>query len=102
MSDRIQELIDGIKEKASSLHGQLSTERSSNQELQDEVSSLKNEVSSKEEEIIGLKSKISELETKLETKDERDVNVSEDAGVSEEQIDELVKEIEYCIEQLKK
>ena len=102
MSDRIQELIDGIREKASSLHNQLSTERSSNQKLQDEVSGLQNQISSKEGEIVELKSKISEWETKLKTVDEQDVIGSEDTGVSDEQIDELVKEIEYCIEQLKK
>jgi len=102
MSDRIHELIEGIRSQATSLRDRLSIESSKNEELQKEVGSLLNQVSSKDEEINQLKSKISELEMNMNTTREQEVIVSGDAGVSKEQIDELVKEIDYCIEQLKK
>ena len=102
MSDRIHELIDGIREKASSLHSQLSTERSTNQKLQEEVEGLRKQLSARDGEIAELSLKMDELETKLNTTSEREVIGSESMGVSNEEIDELVKEIEYCIGQLKK
>lgn len=102
MSDRIQELIDGIREKSSALHGQLLAERSKNQNLSKEAESLKKQVSVNDEEIAKLKSKVEELELKLKSTGEREVVVMDGAKVSDEQIDELVKEIEYCIAQLKK
>lgn len=101
MSDRIHELIDGIKEKVSLVSSQLANVNSQNALLQNEVESLKAQLSQKGEELNQANVTISELETKLITNNEQDVKVVE-TGVSEDQIDELVKEIEYCIGQLKK
>ncbi|MDX2360083.1 MAG: hypothetical protein QNK23_04715 [Crocinitomicaceae bacterium] len=102
MSDRIHELIDGIRSKATSLRDHLSVESTKNEALQKEVESLLNQISSKDEEMAKLQSKISELELNMSATQEQEVIVSDDTGVSKEQIDELVKEIDYCIEQLKK
>ena len=102
MSDRIHELIENVRGKVTSLHSQLLTERTNNQKLQEEVTSLQNEITSKDEEVAALKAKVVELESNKNTTEVQNVSGSVDAGVSNEQIDELVKEIEYCIEQLKK
>jgi len=102
MSDRILELVGSIKDKVSLVKGQLEKERSKSEDLQNEVVSLREQLAEKQVELNGLSIKISELETKLITKKEQDVVVVEETGVSDNQIDELVKEIEYCIGQLKK
>ncbi len=102
MSDRIQELIDGIRGKASALHDQLSTERTQNQKLQAELDGLKENVAQRDSKIDELSLKVSELEMKLKTAGEKEVVVAEGTSVSDAQIDELVREIEYCIGQLKK
>ncbi|MDG1148058.1 MAG: hypothetical protein P8N52_07115 [Crocinitomicaceae bacterium] len=102
MSDRILELVGSIKDKVSLVKGQLEKERSKSEDLQNEVVSLREQLAEKQVELNGLSTKISELETKLITKKEQDVVVVEETGVSDNQIDELVKEIEYCIGQLKK
>ena len=102
MSDRIYTLIDGIREKVSLMQNQLSVERSSNEELRAEVSSLTNNLISKEEEINILQAKIEDLSKNVKAESEQSVVASSEKGISDEQIDELVKEIEYCIGQLKK
>jgi chromosome segregation ATPase len=102
MSDRILELVDGIKEKVSLVKGQLEKECSKSESLQNEVVSLGDQLVEKQIELNDLSTKISELETKLITKKEQDVVIVKETGVSDSQIDELVKEIEYCIGQLKK
>jgi len=102
MSDRIQELLDGIREKATAWHQQYTEERNANQNLRVENSELKAKLEATEQELEAMKQRISGLEMKLEMAKNTDVIVSQDTGVSDEQIDELVKEIEYCIAQLKK
>ncbi len=102
MSDRIQELVNEIRGKATGWHQQLLAERATNQRLQKETEELKQQLSDKEEKILGLQQTLTGLEAKLEATKEKDVVVSEGTKVSDEQIDELVKEIEYCIAQLKK
>ena len=101
MSDQIHQLIDAIREKVSRLHRQLSTERSTNAKLQEQNESLANEIISKNNEITALRSKISEIELNNKTVEKQGVIGSEAKLISNEQIDELVKEIEYCIKQLK-
>ena len=102
MSDRILELVGGIKEKVSLVKSQLEKERSHSESLQIEVDSLKKQLEDSQVVLDSFTAKLSELETKLITKEEQDVVVVKETGVSDDQIDELVKEIEYCIGQLKK
>ena len=102
MSDRILELVGSIKDKVSLVKGQLEKECSKSESLQNEVVNLEGQLAEKQVELNSLSTKISALETKLITKEEQDVVVVKETGVSDNQIDELVKEIEYCIGQLKK
>lgn len=104
MADRINELIEKIREKVSLLKSQLSVEQSKNEALQEEVNQLKLQLTSKQSEVETLESKIVGLQSDIVKAKEQSVNHSTEANVkvSDEQIDELVKEIEYCIGQLKK
>lgn len=101
MSDRIQELVEEIRGKSSDLKRQLESTRSRNSELESELSELRNSISDKEKELEELKSKYDDLQ-KQDLNNDTGVSVSAEQSISNEAIDELVKEIEYCIEQLKK
>ena len=102
MSDRINQLIDTIREKSILLKDQVASEKAKNEELTQEIQTLKQEVTSKGEKVDELNSKITELNDGLKAVKEQSITGSEGNGFSDEQIDELVKEIEYCIGQLKK
>ena len=102
MADRINELIKNIREKVSQLKSQLSVEKSKNETLQEEVNQLKLQLTSRQTEVESLESKIVNLQSDIVKAKEQSVNHSPETSVSDEQIDELVKEIEYCIGQLKK
>jgi chromosome segregation ATPase len=102
MADRINELINNIREKVSQLRSQLSVEKNKTESLQEEVNQLKLQLTSKKNEVETLESKIVNLQSDIVKAKEQSVNHSTEANVSDEQIDELVKEIEYCIGQLKK
>lgn len=102
MADRINELIQKIREKVSQLKGQLSVEKTKNESLQNEVDQLKTQLNSTQNEVETLEAKIVNLQSDIVKAKEQSVGSSNETGVSDEQIDELVKEIEYCIGQLKK
>ena len=102
MSDRINQLVDTIREKAILLKDQVASEKAHNEELTQEIQTLKQELSSRDEKVDELNTKITELDDGLKAAREQSIGSSGGNGVSEEQIDELVKEIEYCIAQLKK
>jgi len=102
MPDQINELIDAIKEKISFLHNQLSVERANNEKLRGENETMKNAILLKEKEIDAHQSRIFDFEKGISTKQGQGVIVAEEKIIPEQQIDELVEEIEYCIAQLKK
>jgi len=101
MSERIHTLIGTIGEKISQLSEQITVERSKNGEFQDKIDALKEEINSKNDEISALKTELSALPD-MDSNNGQDVGSSEIKSISDDQIDELVKEIEYCITQLKK
>ena len=102
MPDQINVLIDAIREKVSFLHGQLSIERANNEKLRGENESMKTEIISKEKEIEAHQTRISNLDENRNATEGQGIVVAEEKIVSEQHIDELVKEIEFCIAQLKK
>ena len=102
MSNRVDQLIEEIREKANLMKESVAIEKNKNSELSSEIDSLKAQIEAKSNEVERLKEDLVNLEAKLnDSKNER-IEVQSDTGVSDEQIDELVKEIEYCITQLKK
>ena len=76
--------------------------RSKNDELTAENDRLKASLSEKSTEISNLQSKVESLKEEQNLAKVQSVNPSEEEKISDEQIDELVREIEYCIGQLKK
>lgn len=102
MSDRIQELVQSVKEKANVLHEKVQVERSKNQDLENSLLKLKEELKEKEAEVNRLRGEIEEYETKLKTQNLVNVEAASGDRVSDAEIDELVREIDYCIAQLKK
>lgn len=102
MTERIQHIIDGIRLKYKSLYSQLESERLKNVTLEAELMSLKNEnanlLEQKNEfvnQIEKMKSELEEIERqKIEEKDAVEDNRNQE-------IDDLVREIEHCINQLK-
>ena len=102
MSDRVSKLIDSIKGKALQLHQELQNERTKSAGLENELSVLKSDLNAKSAEIQASKEKIAQLGDQLKTLSEQKVDQSTSgADISDEQIDELVREIEFCIAQLK-
>ena len=102
MSDRVSKLIDSIKGKAVQLHQELQNERTKSADLENELSALKSDLNAKSAEIQASKEKIAQLGDQLKTLSEQKVDQpTSGADISDEQIDELVREIEFCIAQLK-
>lgn len=102
MSDRVIQLIDTIKEKAVQFHTDLQSEKKKNAELESKLSELNSSIAQKQKEIQSAESRISELLGELKTLKEQKVETPVAANdISNEEIDELVKEIEFCIAQLK-
>lgn len=102
MSDRISQLIGQVREKSILHRDQYASERSKNESLQAELDALKVALSDCTTQIDELKSEVVSLGKGQRTPIKQDVNTPTETGVSDEQIDDLVKEIEYCIGQLKK
>lgn len=102
MSDRINLLIQQLREKFTLIQEQLKHERSENESLSSNVDSLKQELEVKNSEIADLKLNISELNSEIEVIKNEKAVINSDSKMSEERISELVEEIDFCIEQLKK
>jgi cell division septum initiation protein DivIVA len=103
MSDQVNQLIDKIREKATQFHSQYSSELSRNEDLEKKIKALRTEIEGKDEELATLKNQINGLkEDVASAKEQRVDQTSKTSEIDDVQIDELVKEIEYCIEQLKK
>jgi hypothetical protein len=66
------------------------------------VNQLKAQLNLSLKEVESLETKVVKLQSDIVKAKEQSVGGSNEAEVSDEQIDELVKEIEYCIGQLKK
>lgn len=102
MTDHIQNIIDDIRHKSVALHQQLSDERDKNNAFQSEVQLLTESIEHQKQEENKLLTEISMLKAELEMTKSQVVENSHPTGKKDEEIDELVKEIEHCISQLKK
>tara|TARA_R110002072_G_scaffold20688_3_gene74831 strand:- start:1387 stop:1695 length:309 start_codon:yes stop_codon:yes gene_type:complete len=102
MSDQIHALITKIREKHSLVNEQLLTEQAKNTKFQEEIDELKSSLKVCKEELSSLEYKMEDAEKNKNGLSEQNITRSEGTMISDEQIDELVKEIDYCIGQLKK
>ncbi|MCH2225646.1 MAG: hypothetical protein MK066_12820 [Crocinitomicaceae bacterium] len=101
MSDGISQIIGEVREKAISFHERYVAEQSKNERLQVELNASRIELEKQNALIESLNLTVSSLKQELETTKNHNVSASEGKMVSNDEIDELVKEIEYCIGQLK-
>lgn len=102
MSDRINSLINNIREKSILLNEKLSIQKEKNKDLDTQLNSLNEELASHKKKNEQLSNEMKELKENIKANNGQDISSSEGNDVSDEKIDELVKEIEYCIGQLKK
>lgn len=101
MSEKVYQLIDEVREKSLAIKASLETERSKLKSLESELDQLKEAIAMKESDLKKKDSEIAKLMSDLETNKTMGIDVPENKGFSDEQIDELVKEIEYCIAKLR-
>lgn len=102
MSDRVNVLIESIREKSMLLKDQLASEKAASEKLREELGQLKGQNAEKDLQIQEFQTRIAELNERIATAKQSNIGGSEESSISDEHIDELVKEIEYCIAQLKK
>jgi chromosome segregation ATPase len=102
MNPRIQQLIDEIKAKSLALHVDLQNERAKRLTQQLELDSLKLELDDVKLKNQELKAQVQVLQESLEVTKGQVVDTSHFSSRNNEEIDELVREIEYCINQLRK
>ena len=102
MTEKIQHIIDGIRLKCKALYSQLESERSLRMDHEAELSTIKNDFQILKDENIFFEETISKLKSDLELIEKQRVEEKQ-ASLKDrnEEIDDLVREIEHCIKQLK-
>ena len=78
------------------------TEQTKNENFQTEIEELKSQLNASNDKVNSLELKLNEAEKINNESSEQVITRSEGTMITDEQIDELVKEIDYCIGQLKK
>jgi septation ring formation regulator EzrA len=102
MTEKIQDAIQEISRKVVRVGEALRSERSKNEILQEEINRNKEELATELSANTHLKAEIESLKSALHLAESKVVEVPAPVtGRTEQEIDELVKEIEFCIEQLK-
>ncbi len=102
MTEKIQHIIDGIRLKCKALYSQLESERVLRTEHEAELSTIKNDYQLLKDEKIIFEETISKLKSELELIEKQRVEEKQASLIDRnEEIDDLVREIEHCIKQLK-
>ena len=102
MTDNIQKIIDQILSKSNFLHKIVLEERDKNSHLTIEIERVNKLLSEKNEECLLLSKNLDSVQSALSLTENKVIkNPGQTIGKSEQEIDELVKEIEFCIQQLK-
>lgn len=100
MTEKIQHIIDDLRSRKRVLDEALDTEKRMRVESEKKVESLNSQLTAFVQEVEDLKHTVTRLQAELE-KAKNQVVDSKPSGNKDVQIDELVREIEYCIGQLK-
>ncbi|MFM1914509.1 MAG: hypothetical protein RLZZ531_178 [Bacteroidota bacterium] len=102
MTEKIQDTIQKISRNIVRVGEALRMERSKNEILQEEIDRKNEQLTAEASAIVLLKEEIESLKSALHLAENKVVEVPVPVkGKNEQEIDELVKEIEFCIEQLK-
>lgn len=101
MNEKIQHIIQDIRRKKNVLDDLLNQQKQRANQLEQEIAQLKSDLESKNSDISRLRNDNAEIQSLLEEAKNQVINSKVPENNSHEQIDELVREIEYCIGQLK-
>ena len=102
MTEKIQDTIQEISRNILRIGEALRSERSKNAVLQKEIDRKNEQLAVEANAISLMKEEIESLKSALHLAENKVVEVPVPVkGKNEQEIDELVKEIEFCIEQLK-
>lgn len=102
MTEKIQDTIQEISRNILRIGEALRSERSKNAVLQEEIDRKNEHLAAEANAISLMKEEIESLKSALHLAENKVVEVPVPVkGKNEQEIDELVKEIEFCIEQLK-
>lgn len=102
MTEKIQDTIQEISRNIQRIGEALRSERSKNAVLQEEIDRKNEQLAAEANAISLMKEEIESLKSALHLAENKVVEVPVPVkGKNEQEIDELVKEIEFCIEQLK-
>lgn len=101
MSDKALQLIDEIRSRSLEIKGKMDEVRQNNAVLTNTIADLKKELEQRDLELSEVKTKVAALEKEVLTAKEQVINPIVSSERNDVEIDELVKEIEYCISQLK-
>jgi flagellar biosynthesis/type III secretory pathway chaperone len=103
MTENIQSIIDQISSKTKEVYNLLVQEREQNASLKASNSQLQTELDQKNTEMQKLAAKLNEQEEKMVSMTEQNsVPTAIPSLGRTQEIDDLVKEIEFCIGQLRK
>ena len=102
MTENIQHSINEIRTKALGFRDELIAMKVQNEELQKELLALNEKCTVNADELSRLQTENAELKAEMDAMKSQVVDSPYVPIRNEEEIDELVKEIEYCIGQLKK
>ncbi len=102
MNENTLHRINKIRDKILSFHKALTIEREKNQLLEKELSDLKYKLNNLESDNKHLASSMAMLKEKATEAENKEIKTHPQSTViSDGKIDELINEIEYCINQLK-
>ena len=103
MNEKLQHSIDTINAKITSLTQRMEALKSQNAAMTEEIQAFKEQLHEGSQKESQLLETIEKLNQDLSLANNQVIELSQrPTGRSAEEIDELVKEIDYCIEQLKK
>lgn len=102
MSEETLHRIDSIRQKVNAIHNNLLKERLNNENLQEKIDVLQKNISHLEDENKKILAENVDIKSKLDQASNKDegAHLFSNAKSSEE-IDEMINEIEFCIEHLK-
>ena len=102
MSEETLHRIDNIRQKVKAIHNNLLEERLNNQSLQEKIDSLQKDIFNLKDENKKIIEENVDIRSKLEEARKKDDGTHLFNNVkSNEEIDEMINEIEFCIEHLK-
>ncbi|MFM7662077.1 MAG: hypothetical protein ACKO6A_05385 [Bacteroidota bacterium] len=103
MNEKLRNSVHSINAKINSLTQRMEALKTQNSALSDEIQALKGQLIEYSQNESEFKKTLDKLNNDLNLANKQIIEFSQGpTGRSVEEIDELVKEIDYCIEQLKK